>query len=299
MHVVIPDDYQDAVRHLTSFRKLDGHEVTIYNDTVRDLDALTGRFAGADALVLIRERTAITSLLLDRLPRLQLISQTGKGTAHIDLDACARRGVLVAVGTGSPHAPAELTWALVLAALRRVPQEGAALRAGLWQTSPLGTIVRGRTLGIFGHGKIGSLVAGYGRAFGMNVIIAGRDKASQEAMFRDADVMSLHLRLTPETRGIVTAAHLRSMKSSALLVNTARAELIEPGALEDALRSGRPGFAALDVFESEPVLGGDHPLLKMENVTATPHLGYVEKDSYELYFGQAFDNVVAFAARGA
>ncbi len=295
MHVVIPDDYQDAVRHLASFRKLDGHQVTIYNDTVRDIDALAGRFANADALVLIRERTAVTATLLDLLPRLKLISQTGKGTAHIDVDACAQRGIHVAVGTGSPHAPAELTWALVLAAMRGVPQEAAALRSGSWQTSPLGTTVRGRTLGIFGLGKIGSLVAGYGRAFGMDVIVGGRDPASQDAMFRDSDIVSLHLRLTAETRGIVTARHLASMKPGSLLVNTARAELIEPGALEAALRAGRPGFAAVDVFEEEPILSAAHPLLRMNNVVATPHLGYVEHDSYELYFGQAFDNVVTFA----
>ncbi|HYI13490.1 MAG TPA: D-2-hydroxyacid dehydrogenase family protein [Thermoanaerobaculia bacterium] len=301
MHVVIPDDYQDAVRGLACFSKLAGHTVTIHNDTVSSIDALAARFADADALVLIRERTAITGDLLERLPRLKLISQTGKGTAHIDTDACARRGVTVAAGTGFPYAPAELTWALILASTRRIAREAEALRLGRWQTT-LGTTVRGRTLGIYGYGKIGALVAGYGRAFGMNVIATGREgsrtRASNdgipftEDLFAESDVLSLHLRLTPETRGIVTAGDLARMKPQSLLVNTARAELIEPGALESALRNGRPGFAAVDVYEDEPAV--DHPLLALDNVLCTPHLGYVEKDSYELYFGHAFDAVVAF-----
>lgn len=286
MHVVIPDDYQNVVRRLRCFARLSSHHVTIYNDTVKDVDALAERFRDADALVLIRERTRITRELLERLPKLKVISQTGKGTAHIDMEACKERGVRVAVGTGSPYAPAELTWALILAAMRRIPQEAASLRSGGWQTG-LGTTVRNRTLGIFGHGKIGSLVAGFGRAFGMNVMIGGRDPATQEAMFRESDIVSLHLRLTDETRGIVTARHLAMMKPDSLLVNTARAELIEPGALVAGLKAGRPGFAAIDVFEDEPVT--EDPLLRLENVLATPHLGYVERDSYELYFGQAFD----------
>ena len=289
MHVVIPDDYQDAVRHLRCFAKLEGHRVTIFNDTVKDVDALAARFADADALVLIRERTRITRELLERLPKLQLIAQTGKGAAHIDLDACRERGVEVAVGTGSPHAPAELTFGLILAAMRRIPEEAASLRAGRWQ-STLGTTLRGRTLGIFGHGRIGSLVAGYGRAFGMNVIIGGRDAQSQVAMFRDADVVSLHLRLTPDTRGIVTARHLAMMKPGALLVNTARAELIEPGALDAAVNRGLR--AAVDVFEDEP-FRGELP----ESVLATPHIGYVERDSYELYFGEAFEAIRTFVER--
>jgi D-3-phosphoglycerate dehydrogenase len=304
MRIVIPDDYQDAVRHLDCFAKLRDHDVTIYNDTVKDVDALAERFRGADALVLIRERTAIDDELLSRLPQLKLISQTGKGATHIDVDACKRRGVTVAVGTGSPYAPAELTWALVLAAMRRIPQEVANLRAGGWQHL-LGTTVRGRTLGIFGYGKIGSLVAGYGRAFGMRVLAWGREGSqsraqadgyefapSRDAFFESSDVLSLHVRLTEETRGIVTAADLARMKPDALLVNTSRAELIETGALEQALRNGRPGFAAVDVYEDEPIV--KHPLLSMDNAVCTPHLGYVEKDSYELYFGQAFDNVNAF-----
>ncbi len=302
MRIVIPDDYQDSVRHLACFSKLAGYDVTIFHDTVTDPDALAERFRDADALVLIRERTAITDELLARLPRLRLISQTGKGTAHIDLDACERRGVKVAVGTGSPYAPAELTWALVLAAMRRIPQEAASLRAGGWQQG-LGTTVRGRTLGIFGYGKIGTLVAGYGRAFGMHVIVAGREGSRSRAVadgftvagdiFEQADVLSLHLRLTEETRGIVTRADLGRMKPDALLVNTSRAELIEAGALEAALRDGRPGLAAVDVYEDEPVVNAGHPLLALPNAVCTPHLGYVERDSYELYFGQAFDNILA------
>lgn len=299
MNVVIPDDYQDAVRGLACFSKLAGHEVTVFNDTVVELPALVSRFADADALVLIRERTAITDALLEQLPRLKLISQTGKGTAHIDMDACARRGVQVAVGTGSPYAPAELTFALILASMRRIPEEAGSLRSGGWQTG-LGRTLRGRTLGIYGYGKIGSLVAGYGAALGMQVLVWGREGSrtapSREAFFASSDVVSLHLRLVPETRGIVTAADLALMAPDALLVNTARAELIAEGALIAALRAGRPGYAAVDVFESEPVAPAD-PLVALPNVLATPHLGYVEKDSYELYFGQAFDAVNAFAAR--
>lgn len=307
MRIVIPDDYQDAVRGLAAFSRLAGHEVTIFNDTVRDLDALAERFRNADALVLIRERTPIRDELLARLPELRLISQTGKGTSHIDVAACARRGIVVAAGTGSPYAPAELTWALVLAAARHIPREAARLREGHWQ-STMGTGLRGRTLGIWGYGKIGTLVAGYGRAFGMNVLVWGREGSLSRAradgyataagrgeLFERSDVLSLHLKLDDQTRGIVAAADLARMKPEALLVNTSRAELIEAGALEAALRRGRPGFAAVDVYESEPVVGAAHPLLALENALCTPHLGYVEKDGYELYFGQAFDAVVAFA----
>lgn len=308
MHIVIPDDYQDAVRNLACFSKLAEHTVTIHHDTVREIDELARRFADAEALVLIRERTRIHDDLLARLPRLKLISQTGKGTAHIDLAACTRRGVAVAAGTGSPYAPAELTWGLVLAATRHIPQEVARLRTGHWQ-STLGTGLRGRTLGIWGLGKIGTLVAGYGRAFGMEILVWGREGSlsraqaagyttaeRKEALFERSDVLSLHLKLDKETRGLVTAADLARMKPDALLVNTSRAELIETGALEAALRRGRPGFAAVDVYEQEPILGAAHPLLALDNAVCTPHLGYVEKDSYELYFSQAFDQVNAFAA---
>jgi len=308
MRIVIPDDYQDAVRHLDCFERLSGHEVTIYNNTVSDPESLSRRLGNAEALVLIRERTAINAALLDRLPALRLISQTGKGTAHIDVEACTARGVAVAAGTGSPVAPAELTFALILAAMRHIPQETAALQSGGWQQT-VGRVLRGRTLGIFGYGKIGSLVAGYAKAFGMNVLAFGRagsleraqrdgiaTAANRASLFASADVLSLHLRLTPETTGIVTANDLALMKKDALIVNTSRAELIELGALVSALRKGRPGFAAVDVYEEEPIRGALHPLLQMPNVVATPHLGYVEKDSYELYFGQAFDHILAFAA---
>ncbi|GHO89747.1 D-2-hydroxyacid dehydrogenase family protein [Dictyobacter formicarum] len=306
MRIVISDDYQDAARGLDCFARLADQQVTIYRDTVRDIETLATRFQDAEALVLIRERTAITSALLDRLPQLKLISQTGRGIAHIDLDACTRHGVAVAASGGSPYATAELTWGLILAATRHIPYEVARLRAGHWQ-STLGTGLHGRTLGIFGYGNIGRLVASYGRAFGMQVLIWGRqgslDRAlsdgfatadSQEALFRQSDVLSLHIKMVPDTRGIVKASDLALMKPSALLVNTSRAGLIEQGALEQALRAGRPGSAAIDVYESEPVT--DHHLLHMDNVVCTPHLGYVEKDSYELYFSAAFDQVLAFAS---
>ena len=307
MKIVIPDDYQDAVRHLDCFSKLKDHEVTVFNDTVEDVDVLAERFRDADALVLIRERTAITEELLARLPNLKLIAQTGKGAAHIDMDACARRGIEVRTGTGSPFAPAELTWALILAASRRIVPESQSLRAGTWHSSTIGQTVRAKTLGIYGYGKIGAVVARFGQAFGMNVLVWGREgslgrakvdgfeaAASKDDLLTRSDVLSLHLKLSAETEGIVTAADLARMKPSAILANTSRADLIAPGALESALRAGRPGFAAVDVFEEEPV-GASHPLLLLDNVLATPHLGYVERDSYELYFGQAFDAVVAFA----
>ena len=307
MNVIIPDDYQDAVRGLACFARLANHSVTVLTDTVKETGALAERLQTADALVLIRERTRINEALLARLPSLKLISQTGKGTAHIDLGACTRRGIVVAAGTGSPFAPAELTWALVLASRRRVAEAAARLRAGHWQNT-LGAGLRGRTLGIWGYGKIGSLVAGYGRAFSMNVLVWGREgslsraradgyavAADKEALLEQSDVLSLHLRLTPDTVGILAAADLGRMKPEALLVNTSRAELIEPGALETALRAGCPGFAAVDVYEEEPILGATHPLLALDNALCTPHLGYVEKDCYELYFGQAFDQVIAFA----
>ena len=306
MHIVIPDDYQDAVRGLDCFSLLAGHDVTIYRNTVQDIDALAERFADADALVLIRERTRITAPLLERLTRLKLISQTGRGVNHIDVDACTRRGVLVCAGVGSAHATAELTWGLVLPAMRHIPQEVARLKAGGWQHT-LGTGLRGRTLGIFGYGGIGSIVAGYGRAFGMRVLVWGREgslsraqaagyetASSRRALFAESDVLSLHIKLNAETRGIVTRDDLAAMKPTALLVNTSRAELIAPGALVEALQAGHPGSAAVDVYEDEPV--SDHPLLHLDNAVCTPHLGYVEKDSYELYFGAAFEQVRAFAA---
>ncbi|HUR82251.1 MAG TPA: D-2-hydroxyacid dehydrogenase family protein, partial [Thermoanaerobaculia bacterium] len=269
---------QDAVRQLDCFALLAAHDVKVYSDSTIDDDV--------EALVLIRERTPVTAELLDRLPRLKIIAQTGRGTAHIDVPACEQRGIRVATGTGSPYAPAELTFALILASMRRIPQEAAGARAGRWQ-SGLGTTLRGRTLGIWGYGKIGTLVADYGRALGMHVIHS--QAQTRDELLEQSDVLSLHLRLSERTRHKITLEDLARMKPTSLLVNTARAELIAPGALVAALRNGRPAFAAVDVFENEPTI--DDPLLHMDNVLATPHLGYVEKDSYELYFGQAFDAV--------
>lgn len=306
MRIVIPDDYQNAVQGLDCFARLTGHEVTIYADSVKDVSILAERFQDAEALVLIRERTAITEELLARLPKLRLICQTGRGMPHIDLAACTRHGVVVVAGGGSPYAPAELTWGLILATLRHIPQEFAAMKAGKWQTT-LGLGLHGRTLGIFGYGKLGSLVANYGRAFGMKVLIWGREGSltraladgyavfsSKAELFERSDVLSLHIKLSAETRGIVAASDLAQMKPSSLLVNTSRAGLIEHGALEAALQAGRPGFAAVDVYENEPV--EDTPLLHMDQVVCTPHLGYVEKDCYEAYFGDAFDMLQAFIA---
>lgn len=308
MRVCIPDDYQDAVRGLDCYSLLSGHDVTIFNDTASDTFELARRFSRADALVLIRERTPITPELLAMLPELKLISQTGRGTSHIDVAECTRRGIVVCAGTGSPYAPAELTFALILAAMRRVATEAASLRAGEWQRE-LGVTLRDRVLGVWGYGQIGSVVAGFGRAFGMNVLAWGRSGSRQRAvadgvmvassrfeLLERSDVLTLHLRLADQTRGIVTAKDLARMKAASLLVNTSRAELIESGALERALRLGRPGFAAVDVYEEEPVVAARHPLLSLPNALCTPHLGYVEKDSYELYFSQAFEAVNAFAA---
>ncbi len=306
MKIVIPDDYQDAVRTLDCFSKLAGHEVTIYHDSVKDVDTLAERFREADALLLIRERTPITEPLLARLPRLKLISQTGKGMPHVDVDACTRHGVAIAAGGGTSLSTAELTWGLVIAGMRHIPQEVARLKAGQWQTT-FGLGLHGRILGIFGYGNIGRTMAGYGKAFGMRVLIWGREgsltraradgfetAAGKGELFEQADVLSLHLRLNHETRGIVTAADLAKMKASALLVNTSRAGLIELGSLEQALTVGHPGFAALDVYENEPAV--NDPLLSLENAICTPHLGYVEKDSYEMLFNAAFEQVQAFAA---
>ena len=305
MRVVIPDDNQRAVASLDCFAELAGHDVTIYADTVCDEGTLIERFRGAEALVLTRERTRITASLLAELPDLRLIAQTGRGTAHIDLDACSVRGIAVSTGSGSPVAPAELTFGLILAALRHIPRDAAALRAGRWQAT-LGSDLRGKTLGICGYGGIGSLVAGYGAAFGMRVVVWGRDGSCARAhadgfetasfgeLFAVADVACLHVKLTPETAGLVTAAALATMKPTALLVNTARAGLIEPRALAAALATGRPGAAAVDVFDEDPVT--DDPLVLEKTALCTPHSGYVTRESYELYFGQAFAQINAFTA---
>ena len=311
MNIAVLDDYQDTIRSLACFSKVAGHNVTIWKDHTKDVDALAGRLKDAEVLALIRERTPITAPLLDRLPALRLICQAGV-VPHIDLEACTRHGVIVSSNTagGRPsYATAELTWGLIIAAFRRIPQEMAALKAGRWQAYPIGIGLRGKTLGIFGYGKIGAVVAGYGKAFGMNVIAWGRqttlDKAradgyqvapSKDEFFAQSDVVSLHLRLIPETRGIVTAADLARMKPTALIVNTSRAGLIAPAALEAALRAGRPGMAAVDVYEDEPVMGGRHPLLAMDNVVSAPHLGYVERDGLEHMFSNIFDEVLAYAA---
>ena len=279
----------------------------MFRDTLKDEDALVARLKDFEALGLIRERTRFTASLLERLPKLRALSQTGKAGAHIDLAACKKLGIAVLEGSGSPYATSELTWGLVLAAMRRIPHEVENLKKGGWQQS-VGRALRGRTLGIYGFGKIGSVVAGYGRAFGMKVQVWGREgslerakaagfeaAASREALFATSDVLTIHIRLAPETQGMVTGRDLALMKPDAVFVNTSRAELVAPGALAAGLVAGRPGFAAVDVYEEEPVQGAAHPLLALANAICTPHLGYVEKDGYELYFGSAFDNLAAFA----
>lgn len=315
MRIAVMDDHQDAVRGLSCFRLLDGHEVKVFNSSARGLGQLAVRLAPFDALVLIRERTAFPAALLARLPNLKLISQTGKVSGHIDVAAATEHGIAIAEGIGSPVAPSELTWALIMAASRKLVPYTNNLKDGLWQTASinpvlngLGRSLRGRTLAIWGYGKIGQLVAGYARAFGMRVLVWGSEASrqaaiadgaeaavSREALFAQADVLTLHLRLGDATRGVVKAEDFARMKPDALFVNTSRAELVEEGALEQALRAGRPGAAALDVFTSEP-LRPDSPLLRIPTVLATPHLGYVEQDSYEIYFQTAFENVLRFAA---
>jgi D-3-phosphoglycerate dehydrogenase len=310
VNISILDDYFDTLRTLQCFRKLDGHEVTVWNDHVQDTDALAARLKNTEVLVLIRERTQIRARLLEHLDALRLISQRSV-YPHIDIDACTRRGVIVSSDqhSGSPsYAAAELTWGLVLAAMREIPQQMFALRAGTWQIG-VGNSLRGKTLGIYGYGRIGRTVAGYGKAFGMNVLVwareASRERArddgyatapSKRAFFESCDVLSLHMRLVAETRGIVTRDDLSCMKPTALLVNTSRAPLIEAGALVDALRAGRPGMAAVDVYEDEPLRDPGHPLLAMDNVVCTPHIGYVTRDEYELQFSDIFDQIAAYAA---
>ena len=315
MKIAILDDYQNAVPGLDCYKILEGHELKVFNTSARGIGQLAIRLAPFDALVLIRERTSFPAALLNKLPNLKLISQTGKVSGHVDVAAATTRGIAIAEGTGSPVAPAELAWALIMAASRRIVPYAQHLKEGMWQTASvnpqlngLGRVLRGRTLGLWSYGKIGKLVAGYGKAFGMEVLVWGseasraeavadgyRAAASRENLFAEADVLSLHLRLADGTRGIVTAEDLARMKPDALFVNTSRAELVADGALEEALRRGYPGGAAVDVFISEP-LPSDAPLLKIPTVLATPHLGYVERDSYEMYFKAAFENIVNFAA---
>jgi D-3-phosphoglycerate dehydrogenase len=317
MNIVILDDYQDAVRKLECASRLEPYQAKVYTNTVKGLGQLALRLKDADVVVLNRERTQIPRQLVEKLPKLKLIVQTGRVGPHIDVVACTERGIAVAEGSGSPVAPAELTWALIMAAIRRLPHYIGNLKHGAWQQSGLktgsmppnfglGTVLKGRTLGIWGYGKIGQLVAGYGKAFGMKVVIWGRAPSRERAIldghdaaisrddfFSQCDVLSLHLRLNEATLGIVRLEDLSRMKPTALLVNTSRAELLETDALISALNRGRPGMAAVDVFETEPVLQG-HALLRLENCICTPHIGYVEHDSYEMYFGAAFDNVINF-----
>ena len=319
MNIIILDDYQDAVRKLKCATALEALNAKVFTNTVKGIGQLAVRLRDAEVLIPIRERTHFPRQLLEKLPKLKLISQTGKVGPHIDVEACTRLGIAVAEGAGSPVAPAELTWALIMAAMRRLPQYIGNLKHGAWQQSGLksasmplnfgvGMVLQGKTLGIWGYGKIGQIVAGYGRAFGMQVSVWGSDSAREKAVqdgftaaascesfFDTCDVISLHLRLHDSTRGVVKLDALSRMKPTALLVNTSRAELIEEGALVSALNRGRPGMAAVDVFESEPILQG-HPLLRLENAVCTPHIGYVEQDSYERYFQCAFDNVVNFMA---
>jgi D-3-phosphoglycerate dehydrogenase / 2-oxoglutarate reductase len=308
MKITVLDDYQNVVRTLDAFKQLQGHEVTIWNDHTKDNDVLAERLKDTEALVLIRERTPIRAPLIARLPRLKLISQRSV-YPHIDVDACTAHGVLLCsdMHPGRPsYATAELTWGLIIAAMRHIPQEVAALKAGRWQ-STLGTGLHGRTLGIYSYGRIGKVVAGYGRAFGMNVLVWGREGSlesaradgyaaaeSRQIFFESCDVISLHLRYNDKTRGIVTAGDLARMKPTALIVNTSRAGLIEEGALAAALKAGRPGMAAVDVYEQEPVLNAEHPLLKLDNALCTPHIGYVERSGYESQFNSSFGQILAY-----
>jgi D-3-phosphoglycerate dehydrogenase len=308
MKIAVIDDYQDAFRTLKCYAKLKDHDVIVYTDTEKDPARLADRLKGVEAVLLTQQRSRFPSAVIERLPNLKLISQTGRATAHIDVEACTRHGVVVSAGgTGRPHTTAELTWGLILAALRHIPYEVNRLRTGYWQ-STIGTAVQGKTVGIYAFGKIGSMVAAVGRAFGARVICWGREGSTarareagyeiatrREIFFAESDIVSLHLPLNQETRGIVTRKDLDLMKPTALIVNTSRAGLIADGALVDALKAGRPGFAAVDVFEEEPVIGAAHPLLKMNNAICTPHLGYVESDSYESYYDTAVDQILAYA----
>lgn len=314
MKIAVLDDYQNAVEKLGCNALLQAHEVSVFTQTMNE-DQLVAALQDFDALVLIRERTQITASLLARLPNLKLISQTGKVSGHIDVDAATAAGVAIAEGVGDPTAPAELTWALIMAAYRKIPQYVAHMKAGRWQAASLdtqyntpGRALQGDTLGVWGYGKLGKRIAGYGKAFGMEVVIWGREASraqaladgyrvadSKQSFFAQADVVSLHLRLNAATQGIVALEDLQAMKPSALLVNTSRAELLAPGALQQALAQGRPGYAALDVFETEPVAGNEW-FLTADNVVATPHLGYVEQKGYEIYFRAAFENVAGFFA---
>lgn len=310
MNIAVLDDYQNTVRTLDCYRKLAGHNVTIWTDHTKDVDVLAERLKETEALALIRERTPIRAPLIERLDDLRMISNVSV-YPHIDVEACTRRGIIVSsdvMPTKPSNATAELTWGLIIASLRRIPQETEALKQGRWQAHSIGLGLRGKTLGIFGYGKLGRVVAGYGDAFGMNVIVWGREttlakaradgyatSATKGGLFEQSDVLTLHVRLVDETRGIITARDLARMKPTALLVNTSRAQLIEPGALETALRAGRPGLAAVDVYEEEPVLNAAHGLLALDNAICTPHLGYVERDGLEAICRTLFNQILAYA----
>lgn len=312
MNITLLDDYQDTLRTLPSFQKIAHHNVTIWRDHTKDVDKLAERLRDTEALALLRERTPIRAALIERLDKLRIISQVS-AYPHIDVDACTKRGVIVCSDTSShvSYATAELTWGLIIAAFRRIPQQMAALKAGEWQTGSVGLGLYGKTLGIYGYGRLGKLIATYGKTFGMQVLVWGRESTltkaradgyataqSKQELFSKCDVVSLHVRLVPETRNMVTAADLACMKPDSLLVNTSRAGLIEPGALETALRAGRPGMAAVDVYEDEPILGAEqarrNPLLHMENVVCTPHLGYVAREDLERMFSKIYDQILAY-----
>ncbi|HKA39913.1 MAG TPA: D-2-hydroxyacid dehydrogenase family protein [Burkholderiales bacterium] len=308
MRIAVLDDYQDVFRTLKCYPRLKGHQVDIYHDTVKDPARLAERLKGAEAVIFLQQRTPFPRAAAEKTTTLKLISQTGRNANHIDMVACTEKGIMVCgSGAGQVNHTAELTWGLILALLRHIPEEVGQLKAGRWQTT-IGTTVVGKTLGVYAYGRIGSIVARVGRAFDMRVICWGREgstgkaradgfeiAASREAFFETADIVSLHIPLNKETRGIVKHADLARMKPTALVVNTSRGPIIEEGALVRALKEGRPGFAALDVYDDEPVLNGNHPLLKMSNVICTPHLGYVDRDTYEKYYGAAVDNILAFA----
>ncbi len=309
MVIVVLDDYQHAFTTLGCARRLAGHDVRLLHEHIADPSRLAVELRDADAVIATQQRTPFPGALIERLPALRLISQTGRNTGHIDLPACTANGVLVcAGGAGDPGVIAEFTWGLILCALRHIPAEVENLRRGRWQTT-VGERVAGKTLGIYAYGRIGSRVAKIGAVMGVRVLCWGREgstetaradgfaiAASREALFANADILSLHIALNSQTRGIVTAADLARMKPDALLVNTSRAQIITPWALADALRRGRPGRAALDVFDEEPASPGTEPLLTLRNVLATPHLGYVERATYETIFGAAVDQVLAFAS---
>jgi D-3-phosphoglycerate dehydrogenase / 2-oxoglutarate reductase len=309
MKIAVIDDYQDVFRKLDCYARLKGHDVMVFHETEKDPVKLAERIKDAEALLLTQQRSPFPRALAERLPKLKLISQTGRNSGHIDVAACTEKGIAVAAaGVGNPNPTAELTWGIILAALRRIPQEVQRMKDGQWQGS-VGIGLNGKTLGVYAFGKIGSIVARVGKAFDMRVVCWGREgstgrareagfevAADRNTFFSEADVLCIHLPLNAETRGIVEAQDLARMKPTALIVNTSRAPIIESGALAEALKKGRPGYAAVDVYEDEPVLGANHPLLKMDNVICTPHLGYVEQRTYESYFGQAIDNIVAFAA---